>query len=248
MTLFTLEMVNAPMRVPDPMLPPKLILPVPAASVKLLAPSMVEAKLISPAPAPVFKVADPDNVIGLAKEMVLLLVVMFPAKCTAPAPVCVKVPSIVLVLELPKVMSPEFVRDTGPVLVVVKPPLIVKVLPVKVMPAAVFVFNVPVIVVKPVTLAEIDAAVILFRVKLVALVTTKAPKRVTLPTLPGREIVPVPGVRVRFCDPFNVLLKAMLPPELLSTTGFINDTGPSKVILLLGVEILMPRLTGPVPV
>lgn len=88
-TLAADEIVTAPRGVMFPKAPFKITSPSPAAKLKDPAPLTVCDKRIFPAPAPVSKPPPAERVMGLEKEILLLLVVMTPAKKTGPVPFCV---------------------------------------------------------------------------------------------------------------------------------------------------------------
>lgn len=82
-------MVIFPKDVVLPKLALSRMLPVPAAKLKLAFPLTVFCRIISPVPEPVSKPPPARSVIGLVKEMLLLLVLITPAKKTGPVPFCV---------------------------------------------------------------------------------------------------------------------------------------------------------------
>ena len=104
---------------------------------------------ISPPPS-LFKVVVPVRVMGLAKEMLLLLAWMSPERETVPpAPLSVKGPERRVEPPATRFKSPVWVMAQGPLLVEISEPVIEKLVPLKTMPATPFVLRFPAIVVKP---------------------------------------------------------------------------------------------------
>ncbi len=188
-TLCALEMVSVPKRVPPPTAPTKLILPVPAAKLRLKAPLTVLLKVISPGPVPVFRATLFVKLTADPKLMLLLVVVMLAPKSTVPAPDCVNGP-LRLKLDPEGIVSrPLLVIVTPPPPVVVTAPSTLITLPDNTMPAPPLVFNAPLNVIVPGTpLILIEVAVIALVVTLFALVMVNAPKRVVPPAIPLRVI------------------------------------------------------------
>jgi len=106
---------------------------------------------ISPPPS-LFRLTLPDNVIGLAKEMLELLAWIVPERMTVPpVPVSEKGPERRVDAPAVNLKTPVLEIETGPplILVVVRVLAIVKLVPVKLMPETPFAFRFPVIAVVP---------------------------------------------------------------------------------------------------
>lgn len=142
------------------------------------------------------------------------------------------------------------VTVTGPPVVVLKVPLMLKLNPVRLIPVAFVVDTVPlkVLVPKPevwvTNPAEISLAVTLVAELIVRLVRGTKP-----PTTPVMEMLPVPADRTKFLAPFRVLAKIIspIPAPVLRLTSAVSETGPANEMLRLFVVIDVPRWTAPVP-
>lgn len=123
--------VTVPSRVVPPSAPVKISLP--GVKVRSKFPSTV-VTVISPADVPALRTTLASRVIGLAKEILLLLAETLLAKFTAPAPVCENPPSPNNVFPTVVVNIPELAMVIGPLLLVVALPRNVKTDPVRLMP------------------------------------------------------------------------------------------------------------------
>jgi hypothetical protein len=107
------------------------------------------------------------------------------------------------------------------------------------------------IAVTEVTPVEIEAPVPRFAKLIVCPVAVKLLKGTTPPIVPCKETVPAPPVRVIFLpaiSPFNVPVIVMFPPleERVTSFTLFRLTFPVRIILLLVVVILPPKLIAPV--
>lgn len=85
--LVAVKTEREPKRVPEPIAPEHVMLPVPAFKTKFWPPSIVDAKLMLPTPEPVSNVTGPVNVTAPVNEIGALGVVTLPAVKTPPEPV-----------------------------------------------------------------------------------------------------------------------------------------------------------------
>lgn len=195
---------------------------------------MVPAMAMLPEPDPLFNALTPMSVMGLAKAIVALSVVIDPAKLTGPVPFWVKEPLMLAVLPADSVIVPELVTVTLPPPVVVTLPLRVKFTPVSVIPNAPLVVRLPVELIVPVDVILSELAETLSTEMLFALLTITSPSGVTLPALASSDRLPVPAASVKLPPPLSVLEKVIgwllfdvfklgLPDM---TTGPVNDTLP----------------------
>lgn len=193
--LLALVNVRTPTRVVPPILSRIEMSPPPALSVRLLAPLTVLERVIFCDAAEVSSVAVPASVIGPPK-------VMPPPAATCPArntaePDCVKAPDIVETVPEAIVKTPEplFIVN-GPADVVVMLLLIVKAVPVRLIPPAPVVLTVPLNIVEPLPVVWMMApADIAFAVTLPAEAIEREASGVTPPTAPTKKIFPVPALR-----------------------------------------------------
>lgn len=160
----------------------KMIFPAPADKVRLKFPSTVLDKVMVPPPALLFKVEGLPRVIGAWKEMPPVIVVIVPARKNGPVPSCVKEPSIAALPPVDPSTVPVLVMEKEPPPVTVKLPVLIKLLPDRVMPAAPLVLLLPVCVIVPVPLIRLIDWVVKSRTLIFwADEITKAPMRVTAP-------------------------------------------------------------------
>jgi len=226
------------------------MLPVPAVSVSAWAPVTV-ATVIFPAPLPLFKVASPVSVIGLVKVIALLIVVIVPWRLTDPAPpFCWKDPEMEVLTGETRVTVPLLTMTKEPPFVVTIAPFLEKLLRVRLIPPAPFVFNVPVKVVVPVPADwTMLAAVIPCVDTLLALVKVSVPRRVIPPTSSEIVMLPPPAAKVRLFPPSTVASRLILAEAaaVLSVALAATVIGPAMEIVLPAV-ICPPNETLPVPV
>lgn len=147
---FTLEMFNVPRRVVPPIAPNTLMFPPPAARVKAPEPSTVLPKVIFSFTAEVLNCGKvPTKVMGVENEIGPAAVIV-DAMEFEPVPDWVNAPPILKMAAAAWVKRPEFAMEKGPPEVVVTVLLNVNALPVRLMPASVFVLIAPLNVVVPV--------------------------------------------------------------------------------------------------
>ncbi len=196
-TFLALAIVNTFSGFGEPTAPLRKILPVPAVRVRFCVPLTVEKNVISPMPVPVFNATGPLNATGEAKDILLFAVVILSAMVTLPTPICKKALARFILAPEANVNNPELFMDTCPAPVVVTVPLILNILPARLIPPARLVFNAPLNVVVPVTpVRAIVVAVMAGAVTLFALLMIRWPMRVVPPRMPLKRILPVPAARL----------------------------------------------------
>jgi len=122
------------MRVEPPIALLNTTLPVPPTTVKSKAPLTVPETVMLPEPPLFVNVVAPLKVILLRNEMAAPVVFTVPDKVTAPPPVCEKAPAIEVLAPATNVRPPDSAILTGPAAVVMRLPLIEKMVPVREMP------------------------------------------------------------------------------------------------------------------
>lgn len=188
--------------------------------------------------------------VGATRFKEVLLVIPPVVAITEPPKFKVPTPKLVTVTD-PAVMGltadpaivPVKLTIKGPPFVNVSPPFRKTLFTFKVTPAAPFVLRSPFrVTAPPVSVTATEAALNAATVRLVQLLTVKAPIRVVPPIAKAVEILPVPAVIVKFCAPSTVLLNVISPapaPEF-KTKGPLKVIGPEKEIgwLLVVIEPL----------
>ena len=220
----------------EPTLVLKVTFPVPEPSVReagvaLPSPSSKPAKLMLPLAEPM--ATFPVTTTGVAKLMLLAVVVMSPAMRLDPAPVWLKPPAAITSPSAAVVNVPALATAIAPVLE--SAPLMVSALPVNenAPPRVVVPENsdvpVPADCVKP------AAAIFPEKVTLLAEDTTTLFSAAVVPTLPTKLMLPVPAVKLRLraaLSLFKVLPKEIEPlpiPVVIVRSEFVSTTGPVKL-------------------
>ena len=236
---------SAPSMASEPTLVLKVTFPVPEPSVRdagvaLPSPSSRPTKLMLPLAEPIATL--PVTTTGVAKLILLAVVVMSPAILLDPAPVWLKPPAAI--------RSPSALVVNVPALTTViaaaleSAPLMVSALPVNenAPPRVVVPENSDVPV--PADCTKPAAATFPEKVTLLAEDTATLLSAAVVPTLPPKLILPVPAVMLRLraaLSLFNVLPKVIEPlptpvvivrSELVSTTGPVKLTFPPEVALV----------------
>ncbi len=149
-TVFAEVMEKLAKRVEPPTAPPRVMVLLGAVNVRLSAPLMVLRNVMLPTPGEVSIRILFVNSTGPVNNTFLLGEIMFCPRRVVPVPFCVKGPDRLNEAPAPIVKVPELLTVSGPLFVVVTELLKTKLAPVKLIPAAVLVFNAPLNVVVPV--------------------------------------------------------------------------------------------------
>jgi len=225
---------TAPRRVVPPAAAPKLMDPLPAATVRGALPSIVPKRLMFWLAAAVVITGVPDNVNALFNVTTPPAVKVF-ERAVEPPPDWVTAPVIFAAEERVK----TFVLVTVRAPPTVKPPANVKALPVKFTSDVVMTAPLKVVVPVP-AFCTIEAAFTAPAVTLFALTMVRIFNGVVCPTPPENTMFPPPAVKVRFWVPSTVLPNVILPvpfPVLkevvpIKTRGCVNAMVVPFVMML----------------
>ena len=229
------EIVMAPSGVTAPIVAEVVvILPVPLANVRFCVPLTELEIVIFPAPVPLFREVAAAKVMGPAKLMAELAVMIFPPIVTGPAPLWLKGPFDWIFPDAVEVKVPRFPTVIPPVPLAVQAAPRVMAVPVKLMPSD------PLVMIGPLkveatlpAVCVIEEAVMAWAMTLAADVMEMSPKGVVLPTAELRTTLPVPAAKLSGFVPSIVPAKRMSPapaPEL-NPPGAKSVIGLEKEIL-----------------